>query len=59
MHGARGGAPKGSKNALKHGRFTAEATEARRKVAALTKQVRQLVEAIGPDQSKRIVGQSE
>jgi uncharacterized protein YjcR len=48
MHGAAAGAPKGNKNALKHGRFTAEATEARRMVAALTKQARELVETIGP-----------
>ena len=35
MHGAAGGAPKGNKNALKHGDFTAEAIETRRVVAAL------------------------
>jgi uncharacterized protein YjcR len=54
MHGAAGGAPKGNKNALKHGDFTAEAIEERRMLAALTKQARaSLVEfaraaSIGP-----------
>jgi uncharacterized protein YjcR len=48
MHGAGGGAPKGNKNALKHGRFTAEAIETLRIVAALTKQARELIETIGP-----------
>jgi glucans biosynthesis protein len=43
MHGASGGAPKGNRNALKHGGFTAEAIEERRMVAALTKQARELV----------------
>lgn len=44
--GAAGGAPKGNKNALKHGKFTAEAIETRRMVARLTKQARHLVEAL-------------
>jgi hypothetical protein len=48
MHGAGGGAPKGNRNALKHGGFTAEAIETRRMVAALTKQARELVETIAP-----------
>jgi glucans biosynthesis protein len=43
MHGARGGAPKGNRNALKHGRFSAEATRDRRVVAELIKRSRQLV----------------
>jgi hypothetical protein len=46
MHGAGGGAPKGNRNALKHGSYTAEAIEARRMVAVLTKQARQLMETI-------------
>jgi uncharacterized protein YjcR len=46
MHGAGGGAPKGNRNALKHGLYTAETTETRRMVAKLTKQVRELVETI-------------
>jgi hypothetical protein len=47
MHGAGGGAPKGNKNALKHGLYTAEAIETRRMVADLTRQARELVETIG------------
>jgi uncharacterized protein YjcR len=43
MHGAGGGAPKGNKNALKHGLYTAEAIETRRAIAALMKQARQTV----------------
>src|ERR1700722_5844767 len=46
MHGAGGGAPKGNKNALKHGDFTAEATETPRAIASLTQQARELVEAV-------------
>jgi uncharacterized protein YjcR len=46
MHGAGGGAPKGNRNAHKHGGYTAEAIETRRMVAALTKQVRDLVEVL-------------
>ncbi len=42
MHGAGGGAPKGNRNALKHGGFTAE-IETRRMVGAFTKQTRPLV----------------
>jgi uncharacterized protein YjcR len=43
MHGAGGGAPKGNRNALKRGFYTAEAIETRRMVAALTRQARELV----------------
>jgi len=43
MHGAGGGAPRGNRNALKHGLYTAEAIETRRMVAALTKQAREFV----------------
>src|SRR5437868_5257185 len=35
MHGAGGGAPKGNKNALKHGRYTAEAIAMRQAINAL------------------------
>ena len=44
MHSAGGGAPKGNKNALKHGLYTAEGIETRRMVA---RQARELVETIG------------
>jgi glucans biosynthesis protein len=46
MHGAGGGAPRGNKNALKHGLYTSEAVEERRMVAALTKQARELVQMV-------------
>jgi uncharacterized protein YjcR len=46
MHGAGGGAPKGNRNALKHGLCTAEAIETRRIVAALTKQAREFVKTV-------------
>ena len=46
MHGARGGAPKGNRNALKDGVFTAEAIKARRMVAALTRQARELITTV-------------
>jgi hypothetical protein len=40
MHGARGGAPKGNQNALKHGRYTAEAMSYRRRLNALARAAR-------------------
>jgi hypothetical protein len=46
MHGAGGGAPKGNRNALKHGGYTAETIKTQRMVVALAKQARELVETI-------------
>jgi uncharacterized protein YjcR len=46
MHGAGGGAPRENRNALKHGLYSAETIEARRMVAALTKQARELVNRV-------------
>jgi glucans biosynthesis protein len=46
MHGARGGAPKGNRNALKHGLYTAEAIQTRRMIAALMRQARELAETV-------------
>ena len=44
MHGGMSpGAPKGNKNALKHGRYSAEAIARRKEIAELIRQVRQLV----------------
>jgi hypothetical protein len=41
MHGGTSpGAPKGNKNALKHGRYTAEAVARRREIAALLRRMR-------------------
>ena len=46
MHGARGGAPRGNRNAFKHGLYSAEVIEMRRVVAALTRQARETLAAI-------------
>jgi hypothetical protein len=46
MHGAGGGAPKGNNNALKHGRYTAEAVANRREVAALLREMRALASVV-------------
>jgi uncharacterized protein YjcR len=43
MHGGMSpGAPKGNKNALKHGRYTAEAIAYRRSIAELIRTARQI-----------------
>jgi uncharacterized protein YjcR len=46
MHGAGGGAPKGNKNALKHGGFTAEAMALKKEIAALARMARETMAAI-------------
>jgi uncharacterized protein YjcR len=46
MHGAGGGAPKGNKNALKHGDFTAEAMALKKEIAALARMARETVAGI-------------
>jgi uncharacterized protein YjcR len=46
MHGAGGGAPKGNRNALKHGYYSVQASRDRRAVAELIRYSRQLVERI-------------
>ena len=46
MHGAAGGAPKGNRNALKHGATTAEALDFKREVAALARRARETMAAI-------------
>lgn len=43
MHGAGGGAPKGSRNALKHGHYTAEAIALRRHLSDLIRQSRAVI----------------
>jgi hypothetical protein len=46
LHGGLSpGAPKGNRNALKHGRYTAEALASRREVAALIRAMRALAGA--------------
>ena len=42
MHGAGGGAPKGNKNALKQGLYTAEAIAMRQAIRALLRDSREL-----------------
>jgi glucans biosynthesis protein len=44
MHGAGGGAPLGNKNALRHGRYTADAVAARQAIRALLRDSRELLE---------------
>jgi hypothetical protein len=48
MHGgaAGSGAPRGNKNALKHGRNTREAMEERQRLRALLRQSRSLIQQI-------------
>jgi hypothetical protein len=46
MHGARGGAPMGNKNARKHDRYGREAIELRRAIAELIRQGCKLVEIV-------------
>jgi uncharacterized protein YjcR len=48
MHGAGGGAPKGNKNALKHGDFTAEGLALKRQISALARMARETVAGIDP-----------
>jgi uncharacterized protein YjcR len=42
MQGAGGGAPKGNRNAVRHGRYTAQAIAARRQLRALLRDSREL-----------------
>jgi uncharacterized protein YjcR len=46
MHGALGGAPKGNRNALKHGGFTAETLALKREIQALARLVHGTMAAI-------------
>jgi uncharacterized protein YjcR len=46
MHGAAGGAPKGNRNALKHGGFSAETIAAKREISALARMARETMTAI-------------
>src|SRR5208283_3251376 len=41
MHGASGGAPKGNRNALKHGEFAAETMALKKEIAALARMARE------------------
>jgi uncharacterized protein YjcR len=46
MHGAAGGAPKGNRNALKHGGFTAETRALKREIQALARMARETLAAM-------------
>jgi uncharacterized protein YjcR len=46
MHGARGGAPKGNRNALKHGASSAETLALRKEAQALARLARETMAAI-------------
>jgi hypothetical protein len=46
MHGAAGGAPKGNRNALKHGDFAAEALALKREIQAFARMARETLVAI-------------
>jgi uncharacterized protein YjcR len=45
MHGAGGGAPRGNRNALKHGEFTAETLALKREIQALARLARETMAA--------------
>src|SRR5439155_15110137 len=49
MHGGApgSGAPKGNRNALQHGRYTARATAERRHFRQLLREARELIEIVG------------
>jgi uncharacterized protein YjcR len=46
MHGAGGGAPRGNRNALKHGDFTAEMLALKRQISVLARMAREAMGAI-------------
>ena len=46
MHGAGGGAPKGNRNAIKHGEFAAKTLALKREIQALARMARQTMAAI-------------
>jgi uncharacterized protein YjcR len=46
MHGAGGGAPKGNRNALKHGASTAETIALRKEIVALARMARETMAVI-------------
>jgi uncharacterized protein YjcR len=46
MHGAGGGAPKGNRNAFKHGEFTAETMAFKKEIATLARMASKTIAAI-------------
>ncbi len=53
MHGAAGGAPKGNRNALKHGGFTAETLALKREIQALARMVSEAMRAMEQPDANR------
>jgi hypothetical protein len=49
MHGAGSGAPKGNRNALKYGGFTAEGLEMKRQISALARMARETIRTLEGD----------
>jgi uncharacterized protein YjcR len=49
LHGVGGGAPKGNKNAWRHGHFSAEAIAERRRIRDLIREARELCQAVEKD----------
>jgi hypothetical protein len=58
MHEAAVGAPKGNRNALKHGGFTTETVALRKEIAALDRLARETMAAIDPTISRNFQPQS-
>jgi uncharacterized protein YjcR len=46
MHGAAGGAPKGNRNAIKHGDFSTDGLTLKRQISALARMARETMGAI-------------
>ncbi len=46
MHGGKAGAPRGNKNALKHGHYTAQAIKNRRFLNKLLRESKETIEAL-------------
>jgi uncharacterized protein YjcR len=46
MHGAGGGAPRGNRNAFRHGEFTAETMALKKDIAALARKTRETMAVI-------------
>jgi uncharacterized protein YjcR len=46
MHGAAGGAPRGNRNAIKHGEFAAKTLALKREIQALARMARETMAAI-------------
>jgi uncharacterized protein YjcR len=46
MHGAGGGAPRGNRNAVKHGEFAAETLAMKREIQTLARMARETTAAI-------------